>query len=295
MKFGIMMPTAGPMANGPGTLEAQIAVAQKAEALGFDSLWVPDHVVIPTTIQSRYPYNDTGRFPMRAEQGFLEPIATLGFLAGATKRVRLGTWVLVLPHRNPIVTAKTFATLDVLSGGRVMLGAGIGWMEEEITLLGAPFKKRGALSDEYLQAMKELWTNPDPQFEGQFVRFSGIKCEPKPLQKPLPVWIGGHSPRAMRRVAEFGHGWVAVPKSFAVFKETLQDLKVAADKAGRGINSIQIMIGPSTVSSVQTFVEEMKKYQDLGYDSFFASVAFWSRDLNGVLGIMEEFARKVGL
>jgi probable F420-dependent oxidoreductase len=295
MKFGMMMPTSGALAAGPSTLEAQLAIAQKAEALGFDSLWVPDHVVIPTTINSRYPYNETGRFPMRADQGFLEPIAALGFLAGATKRVRLGTWVLVLPHRNPIVTAKTFATLDVLSGGRVMLGAGIGWMEEEVTLLGAPFKKRGALSDEYLRAMKELWTNPDPQFEGQFVRFSGIKCEPKPLQKPLPVWIGGHSPRAMRRVVELGDGWVAVPKSFAVFQETYANLKAAAAQAGRDIKSIPIIIGPSTTASVQSFIEEIKKYQDLGYDSFFATVPFWSRDLNGVLGIMEEFAQKVGM
>jgi len=295
MKFGMMAPTLGLLANGPGTVEAQFAVAQKAEALGFDSLWVPDHVVIPTTIQSRYPYNESGRFPMPPEQGFLEPIAALGFLAGATKRVRLGTWVLVLPHRNPIVTAKMFATLDVLSGGRIMLGAGIGWMEEEVSLLGAPFKQRSALSDEYLRAMKELWTNPDPHFEGKFVRFNGIKCEPKPLQTPLPVWIGGHSPRAMRRVAEFGDGWVAVPKSVAVFKETYENLKIAADKAGRDIKSIQVIIGPSTASSVQTFVEEMKQYQDLGFDSFFASVAFWSRDLNGVLGVMEEFAQKVGL
>ena len=295
MKFAMMMPTSGILASGPGAVEAQLAIAQKAEALGFDSLWVPDHVVIPTTIKSRYPYNESGRFPMRADQGFLEPIAALGFLAGVTKRVRLGTWVLVLPHRNPIVTAKMFASLDVLSGGRIMLGAGIGWMEEEISLLGAPFKKRGALSDEYLRAMKELWTNPDPQFEGQFVRFGGIKCEPKPLQKPLPVWIGGHSPRAMRRVAELGDGWVAVPKSFAVFQETYTNLTTAADKAGRDLKSIQVMIGPSMVSSVQSFVEELKKYRDLGYDSFLASVAFWGADLKGVLGVMEDFAQKVGM
>ena len=295
MKFGMMMPTLGPLASGPGAMEAQLTIAQKAEALGFDSLWVPDHVVIPTTIKSRYPYNESGRFPMPPEQGFLEPIAALGFLAGVTKRVRLGTWVLVLPHRNPIVTAKMFASLDVLSGGRIMLGAGIGWMEEEITLLGAPFKKRSALSDEYLQAMKELWTNPDPQFEGQFVRFSGIKCEPKPVQKPLPVWIGGHSPRAMRRVAELGDGWVAVPKSFAVFQETYANLKIAADKAGRDIKNIQVMIGPAMASSVKSFVQEMKKYQDLGHDSFLASVAFWGADLDGVLGVMEDFAQKVGM
>ncbi|MCS6926082.1 MAG: TIGR03619 family F420-dependent LLM class oxidoreductase, partial [Candidatus Binatia bacterium] len=218
MKFGMFLPSFGPLASGPAAVDTLLTIAQKAEDLGFDSLWVPDHIVIPTTIKSRYPYNDTGRFPISAATSFLEPLSVLGFLAGVTKRVRLGTWVLVLPHRNPIVTAKMLATLDVLSRGRMMLGAGIGWMEEEITLLGAPFHKRGALSDEYLRAMQELWTNPDPQFEGQFVRFRGIKCEPKPVQHPFPIWIGGHSARAMRRVVEFGQGWVAVPKSFAAFQ-----------------------------------------------------------------------------
>jgi probable F420-dependent oxidoreductase len=295
MKFGMMLPTLGTLATGTGISETQVAVVQKAEELGFDSVWVPDHVVIPTTIKSRYPYNETGDFPMPADQGFLEPLATMGFLAGVTKRVRIGTWVLVLPHRNPIVTAKMFATLDVLSGGRMILGAGIGWMEEEVTLLGAPFKRRSALSDEYLRAMRELWTNPDPKFAGEFVRFSGIKCEPKPIQKPFPVWIGGHSSRAMRRVAELGDGWVAVPKSFAGFKETYEVLKAAAAKIGRDMKSIQVSIGPAYIASVDKYVEEMKKYRDLGFETFFAPVAFWSRDLPGVLKTMDEFARKVGM
>jgi probable F420-dependent oxidoreductase len=295
MKFGMFLPSFGPLATGPSAVDTLLTIAQKAENLGFDSLWVPDHVVIPTTIRSRYPYNESGQFPIPADTSFLEPLTVLGFLTGVTKRIRLGTWVLVLPHRNPIVTAKMFATLDVLSRGRVVLGAGIGWMEEEITLLGAPFQKRGALSDEYLRAMKELWANPDPRFEGQFVRFSGIKCEPKPVQQPFPVWIGGHSARAMRRVVEFGDGWVAVPKSFAAFQESYGHLKTAAEKAGRDLRSIQIMIGPSTVSSVQSFVEEVKKYQDLGYESFFASIPFWAQDAQVVLAIMDEFARQVKL
>ena len=184
MKFGTILPHIGPLAAGPDALDSLLSVAQKTEALGFDSLWVGDHVVIPTSIKPRYPYNDTGEFPLPAEAALLEPLTVLGFLTGVTRRVRLGPSVLVLPHRNPIVTAKMFASLDVLSRGRIIFGAGIGWMEEEISLLGAPFKRRGALSDEYLRAMRELWTNPDPHFEGEFCRFSGIKCEPKPLQKP---------------------------------------------------------------------------------------------------------------
>src|SRR5262249_10594083 len=154
-----------------GALDTLLTITQKAEALGFDSLWVADHLIMPTTIKSRYPYSDSGDFPMPPELSCLEPLSVLGYLAGVTQLVRLGTWVLVLPHRNPIVTAKMVATLDVLSRGRLILGVGVGWMEEEIRLLGAPFEKRGALSDEYLRAMKELWTNPNPQFTGQFCHF----------------------------------------------------------------------------------------------------------------------------
>ena len=295
MKFGTILPHIGPLAAGPDALDSLLSVAQKTEALGFDSLWVGDHVIIPTAIKPRYPYNDTGEFPLPAEAALLEPLTVLGFLTGVTQRVRLGPSVLVLPHRNPIVTAKMFASLDVLSRGRIIFGAGIGWMEEEISLLGAPFKRRGALSDEYLRAMRELWTNPDPHFEGEFCRFSGIKCEPKPLQNPLPIWIGGHSARAMRRIVEFGDGWIAVPKSLAVFQDGMALLREAADRGGRDLNDIEIMIGLLRTTSVDEFIEAMKPYQDLGYDSFMVPLPFWGTDLQSVLGLMDDFADKVGL
>jgi probable F420-dependent oxidoreductase len=293
MKFGMVIPTLGALAAGNGAMEAHLTIAQRAEALGYDSLWAPDHVVFPTTINSKYPYNDTGKLPFSADIPLLEPIAALGVIAGATKRVRLGTWVLVLPHRNPIVTAKMWATLDVMSGGRMILGAGIGWMAEEIELLGAPYNKRGALSDEYIRAMRELWTSSDPQFHGQYVNFSGIKCEPKPIQKPFPVWIGGHSARAMRRVVELGDGWLAVPKSYQNFQETSELLARAAKNAGRDPRSVPVMIGTLYADSVDSSIADIKKYQALGYDNFIAPVPFWAPDLKGVLSVMEDFARKV--
>ena len=295
MKVGLLVPNLGPLATGPGSVDVVTTIATKAEELGYDALWVADHVIMPTNIKSRYPYNDSGDFPADPADGLLEPLSLLGYLAGATKRVRLGTWVLVLPHRNPIVTAKMFATLDVLSRGRMMLGAGIGWMEEEISLLGAPFKKRGKLSDEYLQAMRELWTNPDPQFDGEFCKFSDIKCEPKPVQNPLPVWIGGHSARAMRRVVELGDGWVAVARSYEGFKEGVEMITVAADKAGRDMSSIKILVAPAYTTSVEAFIEETKRYQDLGYDSFLAPLPLWSAELKEGVGFMEDFAQKVTL
>ena len=295
MKVGVSLPITGPLATGPGALDTILAFAQRAEALGVDSLWLPDHIVIPTHIESRYPYNKSGKFPLPAEMAFLEPLTVMGYLAGITQRVRIGTAVLVLPHRNPIVLAKMFATLDVLSRGRMIVGAGIGWMEEEISLLGAPFKRRGALSDEYLRVMRELWTNPDPQFEGEFCRFSGIKCEPKPVQNPLPVWIGGHSARAMRRIAEFGDGWVAVPKSVTGFQETVEILKTETEKAGRDFASVEIMIGPGYAPTMDSFLDQIKRYQDLGYDFFMAPVPYWSKDREHVLDVLEDFAQKIGL
>ncbi len=295
MKVGLLVPNLGPLATGPGSVDVVTEIAMKAEALGYDALWVADHVIMPTNIRSRYPYNDTGDFPADPSDGLLEPISLLGYLAGATKRVRLGTWVLVLPHRNPIVTAKMFATLDVLSRGRMMLGAGIGWMEEEISLLGAPFKKRGKLSDEYIEAMRELWTNPDPRFDGEFCQFDNIKCEPKPIQKPLPVWIGGHSARAMRRVVEYGDGWVAVAKSYEGFKEGMELIRVAADKAGRDMDTIKILIAPGYTTTIDSFIDEAKRYQDDGYDSFLAPLPLWSDKLDECLGFMEDFAAKTTL
>ena len=290
MQFGMFLPTIGPYATGPDALHTQTTVAQKAEELGFDSIWVPDHVVFPKTINSKYPYNDTGRI---AAAPILDPLVTLGFLAGVTKTIKLGTFVLVLPHRNPIVTAKMWASIDVLSGGRTIFGAGIGWLAEEIELLGVPYRKRGAVSDEYLRAIKELWTKPDPAFAGEFANFDDIQCEPKPLQNPVPIWIGGHSARAMRRVVEFGDGWLAVPKSVEAFEESLGALKIAAEKAGRAMNDIAIRISPMYVDSVDSYAEECKRYSDMGYDSFFAMLPFWARGLDGMLKTMDDFAGKM--
>ena len=295
MKFGMMLPNIGPLATGPDALDTLVRVAQHAESLGVDSLWVADHVVIPSSIESRYPYSADGQFPADPGQGMLDPLTTLGYLAAVTNNVRLGTWVLVLPHRNPVVTAKMFATLDVLSRGRMIMGAGVGWLESEIELLGAPFKRRGAMSNEYLAAMRELWTSEDPQFTGEFCNFSGHRCEPRPVQKPLPVWIGGHAALAMRRVVEFGDGWLASANDFETFQRSLANLREAADAAGRDMETIEITITPNSVFTVDTFVAEMNRYVDLGYESFLAPVPLWTDNIDSALQIMDEFAEKTGM
>ncbi len=292
MRLGLMLPALGPLATGPGAAANQLAVARHAEALGFESLWVPDHVIVPHVIRSKYPYSRDGAFAVPPEQGLLEPLVTLGFLAGVTERIRLGTWVMVLPHRNPIVTAKMWATLDVLSGGRMQMGAGVGWMEEEIRLLGAPFEKRGALSDEYLRAMRALWTEAEPRFAGEFVRFSGIACEPKPIQRPLPIWIGGESERALRRVVEHGTGWLAVANSFEAFRANRARLEAAAERAGRPFAGIDVQITTSYTPTLDAFFEEAQRYAALGHDSFMAPTAFWGQSLDELLRSLDSLAAR---
>ena len=208
--IGCTLPTSGGTSD-PGAL---VGLAQTAEDLGFDSVWLADHVVIPEHIASAYPYSPDGRFPTPATQPYLEPLAVLCYLAGATRRIRLGTHVLILPYRHPLLTAKMVSTIDNLSGGRFDLGIGVGWMREEFLALGLEeryFTRRGAATDEQLRILKTVWTEDVASFDGEFYRFDRLGALPHPVQKPHPpIWVGGHSPAAMRRTARFGDGWLPI-------------------------------------------------------------------------------------
>jgi probable F420-dependent oxidoreductase len=203
MRYGFYLPTRGQTAT-PEALETLVA---RGEALGFSSVVIADHIVFPVTIRSKYPYTVSGAFPGQGDQ--LEQLSLMAFIAGKTRALRLISSVMILPHRNPVVTAKMLATIDVLSGGRVTVGVGVGWMREEFEALGAPdFDRRGAASDEYIRIFKALWTQDPASFHGEFYRFEAIRCLPHPVQKPHPpIWIGGHSKAALRRVARLGDGW----------------------------------------------------------------------------------------
>lgn len=206
MEFGISLPGRGPLAKPDQVL----SIAAKADALGYASIFVTDHVVLPASMaRSVYPYSATGQLPGGAAQDYLEPLAMLGCLARATKRARLGTSVLVIPYRHPLVTAKILATVDQLAGGRVILGAGVGWLREEFEALGAPpFEERGAVTDEYLRFMRATWTTDPVSFTGRYVSVHGVHALPKPAQPAgIPVWIGGHTDAAVRRAATLGDGW----------------------------------------------------------------------------------------
>ncbi len=203
MRYGFYLPTRGPAA----TRLALETLVQRAEQIGFNSVVIADHIVLPVTMTSKYPYTVSGAFPSDGDS--LEQLALMAFVAGISSRLRLITSVMIVPHRNPLITAKALATIDVLSEGRVTVGAGVGWLREEFEALNAPdFDRRGAVTDEYLRIFKALWTEAPASFAGEFYSFKDILCLPQPLQKPHPpIWIGGHSRAALQRAARYGDGW----------------------------------------------------------------------------------------
>jgi probable F420-dependent oxidoreductase len=191
MKFGIALPNFGRYAQ----RESIVDIAKSAEDLGFDSLWVSDHIIIP---ESHKGFGDV----------FYDPFATLSFVAAKTRSIQLGTSVIILPYRNPIVLAKMVSTLDVLCGGRLTLGVGVGWLEDEFEALGVSYMDRGAITDECIAVLKNLWSSDEPGYRGKYYKFSKIRFFPKPLQKPHPpLWIGGNGLVALRRAISIGNGW----------------------------------------------------------------------------------------
>jgi probable F420-dependent oxidoreductase len=242
MRYGFYLPTRGQTA----TPEALETLVQRGEALGFASVMIADHLVFPVTIKSRYPYTVTGVFPGQGD--VLDQLSLMAFVAAKTTRLRLVTSVMIVPYRNPVLTAKALATIDVLSRGRVTVGVGVGWMREEFEALGAPdFDRRGAVTDEYLRIFKTLWTESPASFSGRFYRFDSLRCLPQPVQKPHPpIWVGGHSKPALRRAAQLGDGWhpvganPAVPLSPTELRALLDELYRLVEALGRDPGSITI-------------------------------------------------------
>lgn len=242
MRYGFYLPTRGETAT-PHTLATLVG---RAEELGFHSVMIADHLVFPVVIKSKYPYTVDGTFPGQGDA--LDQLALMAFVAGQTSTLRLVSSVMILPYRNPVATAKTLATIDVLSGGRVTVGVGVGWLREEFEALGAAdFDRRGAVSDEYLRIFKTLWTQDPASFEGEFYRFDALRCLPQPVQKPHPpIWVGGHTKAALRRTARFGNGWhpvganPAVPLGPADLRARLDELFRLTEAEGRDPRGLTI-------------------------------------------------------
>ena len=236
MEFGFGLPTRGAMAN---QRDLQTLV-EHGEALGFGYFTISDHIVIPRTFDSVYPYSEDGRptFP----EDWLEQLTTMAWLAAVTTKARLVTSVMVVPHRNPVLTAKILATIDVLSGGRITIGCGAGWLREEFEAVGTPpFAERGRVTDEYIRIFRELWSSDAPAFRGDYAEFADIAFAPKPVQKPgIPIWIGGESGAALSRAVRLGDGWYPIGANPRFALNTLQRyadgvkrLEARAEQAGR--------------------------------------------------------------
>lgn len=296
MQFGVCIPHYGKPVNIAHTLE----VARRAEELGFDSIWVTDHLLVPRTFDIIYRDN------------MLEPIALLSHLAAITQRVKIGTSVIILPYRHPIVVAKMMATIDQLSGGRLIFGAAAGWMEEEFAALGRPYADRGAMSDENLRVIRELWTKEVASFEGTYCRFTDMQTSPRPVQHPHPpIWIGGNSRRALRRVAEFGDGWhasSAAPEAMKEGRTYLQKLWEKNHRSGSPLLSVRITLFIEGVSqeaitypprgiraqlhgSIQQVTEMIGQYKEAGVEYMVMEMSTQSQE--HILRTMETFIGKI--
>jgi probable F420-dependent oxidoreductase len=295
MKFGVTIP------NNWGIEDPQqvLALGPLAEELGYDSLWVMDHLF------------NTGYIRERLEnRPYYHPLATLSYLAATTKRVLLGTSVLVLPYHNPVELAKYAATLDQMSGGRVTLGVGAGGMAEEFQALGIPMRRRGTLTNECIAIMKELWTNPSPSYHSRRWDFSGLRFSPKPFQRPhIPLWIGGSSPAARRRAATLGDGWHpsgVSPEEFSMGRREIRELAAAAGRNPDALAmsarvEVEIGGGPSSARAsgrsrvpgddAEQIVGAIAAYQDAGVEH--VVLALNSGDVPRITETMERIAQRV--
>src|SRR5262245_16833070 len=235
LSFGLFSMTTGPCSYP----EPAVRVARAAEAAGFDSLWGGEHVVLPDPQEPPSPLAPGDRI--------IDPVVALTFLAAHTSRIRLGTGIIILPQRNPLVLAKELATLDVLSHGRLIVGIGVGYLEPEFRALGAPFADRGRVADEYLAAMRAIWTQAEPAYHGRFAAFERVQAHPRPVQKPTPpIVIGGHTPAAFRRAVEQGHGWYGFALDTAAATKCVDGLREAGRRYARPpeLPPLQISVTP---------------------------------------------------
>ncbi len=283
LEFGLDVGVYGRLA----TPDEVLKLALLAEDEGFHALWLADHVVFPAKVAPKYPYSLDGNFPVPLDEPLLEPIATMGVLVGATKRVKIGTAVLVMPHRNPILLARMLATLDVFSQGRIILGAGVGWMEEEFAALNTfDFARRGKVTDEYLEIFKAICEGGQVAYQGETYQFEAVNSYPPSVQRPHPpILVGGTSNLALARVARLANGWLSVGLSLEKLAERLTVLRRCCDEIGiRAYDDLSlyhklfINIGEAVAAkgggrepgtgSVAEIIDDFKGIRDLGYQGF---------------------------
>jgi len=283
MKFGIIPPYGmSPLESG----DFAVAFAQMAERYGFESIWVVEHVVMAVDYVSVYPYDPSGRSPFTADVPQPDPLIWLSYIAAATQRIRLATGILNVPQRNPLILAKEVASLDRLSGGRLELGIGIGWVREEAAAVGTSFDNRGRRTDEYVEVMRTLWREPVASFKGEFVNFERLVSQPKPLQTGgVPIVVGGHSKAAARRAGRLGNGFYPLGVSMEKLAALRHTMAESARQHGRDPGSIEITcLGRPDLQSAEL-------YASLGVHRMV--IAAKDRDLHALDGALGRFADDV--
>ncbi len=271
MKVGVF-PQFGGETSSP---EYVARMARGIEERGFNSVWVPDHILVPKVIKSSYPYMQDGSFPVEPTTQGLEPFTVLSFIAANTTKLRLGTGVIVLPQRNAVLTAKQAADLDVLSGGRLDFGIGVGWMADEFDALGMSFDRRGARADDYIRMMQTVWQSHESSYDGEFVKLPPVHQYPKPVQKPHPpFYFGGESKVALRRVARFGH-WFGVDVMPEEVPAKMAMLKEQCDREGRDIKDVKVALCPY---ANPTDRDTLRRYEDAGIDQVIMAAFVFGQD-----------------
>jgi probable F420-dependent oxidoreductase len=259
VKIGVFATFMSPMA----TPQMIADFGRRAESAGVESIWMGEHVVLFDKMEFPYPGSADGRIPVPENGGMLDTVATFGFLAHATSTLRFGTGICLVPQRNPIYTAKEFATLDWLTGGRIDFGIGVGWCKEEVIACGYSWEDRGARCDEFLELMQSLWTQPVTNYDGQHIQVQGARLDPKPVQSGgLPVIVGGHGAPSLRRAARFGSGWYGFALDPASTAPVLKQLDAALSDAKRSRQNFEIIITPP----YNVDAEMIRAFADLGVD-----------------------------
>lgn len=262
--------------------EVLIPFVQRAETLGYESVWTAEHVIIPKTYTSVYPYNPRGKLPFPADAPIIDPLVALTFIAATTTRVRLGTGVNILPQTNPLYLAKWASSLDHLSQGRLMLGVGIGWLREEFEAIGVPFAHRGRRADDYLQALKAVWSGEEVNYHGEFVHWQGFMMRPRPVQPGgVPLVIGGVSPAAIRRAVRYGDGWYVIAKDLNEYRSHMQALAAECARQGRNQSELEIT---AYWNYYREGKDSLAVYEDLGIHRLLINVhALRERDVTVAL------------
>jgi len=264
-----------------------VAIRAAAERVGFESLWVVEHVVIPVGYRSRYPYDPSGRIPAPDQLPIPDPLLQLAYAAAITKTIRLATGILILPQRHPLYVAKEVATLDVLSHGRMILGIGVGWLAEEFEALGVPFDERAARTAETVRAVRSLWKPEAAPFAGRFFRWGPLESHPKPVQQPgPPVVVGGHTPIAARRAARYGDGFYPGVGTVEQLRPLLAVLREECAAVGRKPESIELTVGGGALD-----LDAVRGFEDVGVSRL--TIAPPAFDPDGLVKGLEDFGSRV--